>query len=1009
MARREESLNTHLAVLLDAHDGLNASAEVRSGIGTPDVRVRQADNHHLEIVLEAKVGDTKTPKDDAVRQSRKRLKKLSNALGYAVCYPKYLVDTQISESKVKERMATAIISFAAVPPHAAGKPVWRKGTVDDLAQVLHRDDLTQRHVTEHIAVAVAKTSTAIVQMPAWALAVAESLNLPRTKSEDLRKAARIAALMLSNAMLIHHRLRHVDRVADAVESLGQIRDSFTGKTGWTHTQAQAVRHRLATAWDAILDIDYHPVFHPARLALGSLPDAELPDTVGKVLWELAGNAIAHADGLATFRFDHAGPLYHRLLATARFDGSFYTGNVAALFLSRLALPSEEGFDWSSADAIGGLRVIDPACGTGTLLMAAMHTMMQRHETGCPQASDDERELLQRELIESAIWGLDINRHGIQLAACNLTLGDPRIDYTRMNLYTMQHGPQADGTVRAGSLEMLETEDAKDDAPPVDSDNAAQHWVQADTLFPTAPLPLVEQVGGERAEPGLTGSGDGGSKPKIPAERFDVMIMNPPFTRNDIRNRQYAKDVRRDLVKREKAIAAFVAKRDTEAGAAIDQTSISTFFIPLAHRMLKQDAGSTLAQVLPVTAMTGASGLPSRRFLAARFHIEMLVASHDPDRIAFSENTDIHEALLVARRRSPSGQEDNKPTRIIRLTRMPDNAHEALHLTDRIGRNEDLGEWGKEDEWPHDRMAEGDWSAVQFLDYGLSKAMSDLEALGKTRLTKAENLCLIEPEGRRVRDAFLRPPVVGQSGYADKQAEYEAAEAKARRKHPILWDHDTNLQQSMNGQPDDSRGVPKPEKLAYAEGVLWPKASRLVLANRLRTNTIRATACYADNPLLGSAWVPVRGVPAAISNVVKDEEEFHQAHSAWWNSSPGILTLLHTRAKDLSYPRYALASLRSLLIPNPRHEHVSLEPLTDAFRQYRHASLAPWPEMADCNVRKELDAAAAEVLGKPASRIAEWRRLIAKEPTVCQQARDDQSADGVPQTGTGEPILKTQEI
>ncbi len=248
----------------------------------------------------------------------------------------------------------------------------------------------------------------------------------------------------------------------------------------------------------------------------------------------------------------------------------------------------------------------------------------------------------------------------------------------------------------------------------------------------------------------------------------------------------------------------------------------------------------------------------------------------------------------------------------------------------------------------------------------------LEALNETRLTEAENLCLIEPDGRRVRDAFLRPPVVGNPGYADQQKAYEAAGAEAQQDYPIIWDHDTNLQQNMSGRPDDIRGVPKPKALAYAEGVLWPKASRLMLAQRLYTSTVRASACYAAERMLGSAWVPVRGVPSVISSVVEDDAEFHQALCSWWNSSPGILTLLHARAKKLTYPRYALASLRHLLIPDPRHSRVSL---------------APWPEMADCNVRKELDAAAADVLGKPASEIAKWRRMIANEPTVCQQARD----------------------
>ena len=71
-------------------------------------------------------------------------------------------------------------------------------------------------------------------------------------------------------------------------------------------------------------------------------------------------------------------LYHRLLASARYDGSFYTNHVSAVLLARLAL-SEESANWSNVDSLANLKIIDPACGTGTLLMAAMHTIRDRHE------------------------------------------------------------------------------------------------------------------------------------------------------------------------------------------------------------------------------------------------------------------------------------------------------------------------------------------------------------------------------------------------------------------------------------------------------------------------------------------------------------------------------------------------------------------------------------------------------------------------------------------------------
>ena len=125
-------------------------------------------------------------------------------------------------------------------------------------------------------------------------------------------------------------------------------------------------------------------------------------------------------------------------------------------------------------------------------------------------------------------------------------------------------------------------------------------------------------------------------------------MNPPFTRNDIRNRQYKPQHRRSLQKREIEIAKFLGGRDLSAFRAINQTSVSTFFSPLADVLLK-NAAASLAKVAPTTALTNASGILERKFLAERFQIETIVTSHDPKRINFSENTFIHESLIVARR------------------------------------------------------------------------------------------------------------------------------------------------------------------------------------------------------------------------------------------------------------------------------------------------------------------------------------------------------------------------
>ena len=168
-------------------------------------------------------------------------------------------------------------------------------------------------------------------------------------------------------------------------------------------------------------------------------------------------------------------------------------------------------------------------------------------------------------------------------------------------------------------------------------------------------------------------------------------------------------------------------------------------------------------------------------------------------------------LIVARR--PGAERE--PTRFISLARMPQDTHEAILLSDLINCGQPLGEWGTEHSWPWPRVREGDWSAAQFYDGALAIAIHDLAALAGTVLAPAGELCHIEPGGQRIRDAFLRNP--------PPDAPWTA---------PILWDHPTEIQTTMNAQADVF-GAPKPGRVDYAQR-LQGKASRLLVANRLYT-------------------------------------------------------------------------------------------------------------------------------------------------------------------------------
>ena len=120
-------------------------------------------------------------------------------------------------------------------------------------------------------------------------------------------------------------------------------------------------------------------------------------------------------------------------------------------------------------------------------------------------------------------------------------------------------------------------------------------------------------------------------------------------------------------------------RDPAAGRVITSDSVRTFFTPLADQLLKREKGA-LVKVIPATACTSTSGIDERRILAERFHIERIVTTHGPRRINFSENTSIHESLLVCRRWADG---DRPPTEFVSLRRIPTDVEEALSAADAI--------------------------------------------------------------------------------------------------------------------------------------------------------------------------------------------------------------------------------------------------------------------------------------------------------------------------------------
>ena len=104
--------------------------------------------------------------------------------------------------------------------------------------------------------------------------------------------------------------------------------------------------------------------------------------------------------------------------------------------------------------------------------------------------------------------------------------------------------------------------------------------------------------------------------------------------------------------------------------------------------------------------------------------------------------------------------------------------------------------------------------------------------------------------------------------------------------------------------------------------------------------------------------------------------------AYLNSSIGILAMLAERdAKAPDYPSFSLDALRALRVPDFRERAEARDALAEACDRLKDATLAPFPQMAEDPVRRELDDAVCAALSLDPEWVALVRSELAREPSV----------------------------
>ncbi|MBE8158751.1 MAG: N-6 DNA methylase, partial [Betaproteobacteria bacterium] len=773
--------------------------------------------------------------------------------------------------------------------------------LDDLAAAvlqlpneLGNPDMLAARLSEALKIAVDAVSPQIKDL------MAEALDLPVTdmfdttnKKNGINAAATRAFLVVATAMMFHLRLdSYLRTIKPKLDMRKTPPVKFTGDwppmTARACAAASAPQNRFIKAWNTILAVDYRPIFETAHNVLMAVP----PDIAATRAVSVIAEAVVDiSEEAASLRHDLLGRIFHRILDSAKFDGSYYTSTAAACMLAALAL-DEKSADWQNAESIGKLRIIDPACGTGTLLMAASERARDlANRTGGVNA-------LEKILIENVLYGYDTNLTATHLAATTLGLLAPATEFSKMNIERTFLGVDKGGQASLGSLEFI----------------------------PGGQPSLLGWAGGQQHVDSKSERTE-----KIP--EFDLVIMNPPFTRDSLRHNQFSREHEVELKKRERNLFKKYLGRNGNGEAVLHMSSQGNNFVVLAADRLLRKNGK-MAAVLPMVTATNPSSLGVRKFIAQKFDIEKIIVSHDPKRPAFSENTGISELLIVCKKREPNARP--KPASVFALSFNPDTPAEAIAAANAIAGKSEKS-YIAEYIIPPQNIADGDWWAVQFLTPRLCYLFNLLRA-GK--MFPVRNLSDFgKPlSGAGVRTSFDKTP----------QAETGMI---------ALWNHKTNITTTMAGTHDNYI-TPKPGKEKTAE-TMWGGRAKLMLPARLWLPLTRAPSVLLARPAVASAWYPF----TLSGNPKEPKKTAHEKILClYFNSSAGILAMMGTRDfKKLGYPNFSVNSIGKLPVPDldklpPR----KITELAAAFDKYAKEEFLPLRDMAECETRRAVDNAVAAI-------------------------------------------------
>ena len=798
------------------------------------------------------------------------------------------------------RLDYCVFTEGAPAVHRFPESGWLEGAVEDLADMVRLVSVPQRAVNQAavtLEVGIEGAAKLLDELSGTrsgiTIAIARRLGMI-----DVPQTRRMACAIIANALVFHE---HIAGMHPEVKPLAKVCGD-----GVDNPQGEVL-----AAWDDILSINYWAIFAIAKDIMEQLPSGDAAD----ILRRLRHTAQSvNATGVDNAH-DLTGRIFQKLIADRKYLATFYTLPASAALLARLAVAKMEGVDWSSAEAIGRLRIGDFACGTGALLSAVYDQVAARHERAGGDAA-----ALHRVMMEQVLYGCDVMPSAVHITGSTLSGMEPSVLFNSSRLYTMPYGRMKDNSVMIGSLELLQSSNVL-------------------TLFNTSDPAMRTGSAGEETAAQI--------RTEIPDASYDLVIMNPPFTRNVTREGAYADTIAAafagfgasDADQTQMAKRMEFLKKDT---CYHGNAGIASAFAGLAHKKIKP--GGVLALVLPLSVANGLAWQGFRQMIDSGYTdmAVLSIAANGRD-MSFSSDTGMAECLVIARKLKPKETPQNR-------ARFASLRHRPLgfaHASSLAGRPLDDGQVRRLEDGPYGgtpltvgdepvgetitapRCEDGEsWGAVRLADYSLTQTAY---ALSQSKLWLPGNASPIGLKTTLLSEIgklgtyhldIIGPPARGP---------FDKAAPSSTATYSALWNHNARRETRMVCEPDSQLLVRLGMEDKAAD--VWATAGRSHLNLDFTFGSQALAVAFTDAESIGGRVWP---------NVIFSDKQYDYAFSVWGNSTLGLLSYWwHSNRQQSSKAGMTIRSAGSLQV-------LDLRALTDEqlraaeaiFNEFRDKELKP---------------------------------------------------------------------